>query len=323
MRTILAAIGSVALVGSALGQSLSERAAGALQQRAQAQSQNASRAAILGTLVYRDLTVTFPETPAREAINHLQTLLGITIVGRYSDDKTGIGIDPDTPISLTVQNQPALTVLEMVLGQCSSGDFDEEATWQLRDGFLEVGTKERLNSAREIRYYPVRDLLFQPPYFNNAPKLDIESALEQGQGGGGGFGGGGGGFGGGGGGFGGGGGGGGGGGRGGGGGSGSGGGLFGEPEDEDERPSEKELADELIEIIKSTVENEYWTEHYDAIRYYQGTLILRAPDYVHRQVGGYRFPIPRPLSSGASIDQRFVTFGDKQTDVAVAQLPGS
>ena len=36
-----------------------------------------------------------------------------------------------------------------------------------------------------------------------------------------------------------------------------------------------------------------------SIRYYQGTLIVRAPDYIQRQLGGYPFVV-RPMSSSMS-----------------------
>jgi hypothetical protein len=43
------------------------------------------------------------------------------------------------------------------------------------------------------------------------------------------------------------------------------------------------------------------------MRYYQGVLIIRAPDFVHRQIDGYQFaPVrPRARTTGA---KRYVTF---------------
>ena len=166
------------LASPALGQSLSERINYVMQQRAEAQTRSMTMGQMLSVLTYTDITVSFLETPARETFNYLQTVLGIPIIGRYTDDKVGHGIDPDTPITLDVVDKPALTVLELVLDQCE--EF-ESTTWQLRNGFVEVGTKERLSApaAREIKYYPIRDLLFEPPYFDNAPALDLATALNQ------------------------------------------------------------------------------------------------------------------------------------------------
>ena len=302
------------LASPALGQSLSERINYVMQQRAEAQTRSMTMGQMLSVLTYTDITVSFPETPARETFNYLQTVLGIPIIGRYSDDKAGHGIDPDTPITLDVVDKPALTVLELVLDQCE--EF-ESTTWQLRSGFVEVGTKDRLSApaAREIKYYPIRDLLFEPPYFDNAPKLDLATALNQTQQSSGGIGGGGGGSGGGG--FGG-------GGGGGGGGSGSGGSIFGDPGDERERKSEAEKAQEIIDLITETVEPDAWDINggdWATIRYYSGVLIIRGPDYIQRQIGGYPFAV-RPIARSRTASPRYLTFTGETTAVEVVGIRG-
>ena len=301
---------------NANAQNLRDRIDHMMNQRAREEANNNSKASLLGALLYTDITVQFNETPLRDAMNYMQTVLGINIIGRYNDDRTGIGLDPNAPITLSVTDKPALTVLEMMLSEASP---DEPTTWQLRDDYVEVGTKERLSapSAREIRYYPIKDLLFQPPMFDNAPRLDLDSALDQSQGSGGFGGGGGGGFGGGGGG----------GGRGGGGsgGGGSGGAIIGDPADEAPRPSEAELAQQIIDLIVETVEPEAWDVlggDWASIRYYQGTLIVRAPDYIHRQIGGYPFAA-RPVTRGAQVGsrvQRYVTFTGGVSDVQIVGM---
>ena len=329
-RFMLLVAGCGLLVAApAFGQGLSDRISQTMQNRAKAQANSSNKSHMLSVLMYSDITVEFNDTSARDAINYLQTVLGINIVGRYLDDKTGEGLDPDALINLDVVDQPALNVLEMVLDQC--GD-DEPTTWQLRNGYVEVGTKDRLSSeaAREIRYYPIRDLLFEPTYFDNAPELDLNSALNQGNGGGGrgggGRGGGGGGSGGGG--FGGGGGGGGGRGGGGGGGSGRGGGIFGDPEDDPDRMSEKDKAELLIELILEIVEPDSWVDNGGeaaSVRYYQGTLIIRAPDFIQRQIGGYPFatkPVRRSSPTARSA-RRHVTFAIDagHSNIRIAGMP--
>ena len=309
------------ITAPAFGQNLSERMGYVMQKRAQAESRNTSKARMLSVLLYTDVPVQFSETPARDAFNYLQTVLGINIVGRYNDDRTNEGIDPDTPITLDSVDQPALTVLEMILDQCA--DLDP-TTWQLRNGYVEVGTKERLGApgAREIRYYPIKDLLFEPLRFDNAPELDLDSALNQGFAGGGGGGGRGGGGSGGGGGFGGGGG----GGRGGGGGGsggGGGGGIFGDPGDDPDRRTELEKAQEVIDLILEIVEPDEWVENGGeaaSIRYYQGTLIVRAPDYIQRQIGGYPFATRPVRGSAQAGDRRYLTFTGAASNVQLAEF---
>ncbi|MGA0172068.1 MAG: hypothetical protein ACO3NL_00305 [Phycisphaerales bacterium] len=319
MRTILAAtLVSLAAAAPCLGQSLSTRLAGVAEQRQQSAAQ--TKAGLLGALIYGKVSADFVETPAKDAFEYLKTVLGVPMVVRYDSDRNATsGIDPDAPITLEVTQMQALEVLQLMLQQVE--DL-ESCTWQLRDGYIEVGTKERLSApaARELRMYPVRDLLFEVPYFDNAPDFNLNSSIQQGGagqgGGGGGSGGGGFGGGGGGGGFGGGGGGGFGGGGGGGGSGGGGGGIFGDPGDDPERKSTEEKVQDLIDVIIETVEPDAWVDNGgDAatIRFYQDVLIIRAPDYIQRQIGGYDFA-PRPPRR--AMGSRYV---DLTTSVGIAE----
>lgn len=310
---IAATVAPTLMNHDASAQNLSDRIREVARQRDAASARDTSQAALLGSLLYSDLSVDFDETPARDAFEYIKQLMGVDLVVRYSDDRSGIGIDPETPITLKATGKPALTIIEMMLDQC--GDFDP-CTWQLRKGFIEIGTKERLSlpSARELRMYPIRDLLFEVPYFDNAPEFDLSSSLQSGgggqggggQGGGGGGGGfGGGGTGGGGGGFGGG------GGGSGGGGGGGGGAPFGNPEGEPDRLSEDEKVQQIVDIILETIEPDAWQQNGGdaaSIRYYEGVLIIRAPDYIQRQIGGYPFAPRRQAAPAKPRNGRYVTF---------------
>ncbi len=265
----------------ASAQTMSERIAIVSQQRQAQRAQ--SKAGVLRAILTTGVSVKFQETKAKEAFEYLRSLLGVQMVVRWSNDPgASDGIDPETPITLEMNNAQALVVLERMIEMATT----EPATWQLRQGYLEVGTKARLNArgSQETQIYPIRDLLFEAPNFDNAPVFNLNQAVQQGAGqggGGGGAGGGGGGFG---------------GGGGGGGGGGAGGGApFGEPGEGPERRAASEKAEELIELIKSLVEPDAWLDDTVAsIRYYDGSIIVRAPDYIQRQIGGYGMVLPPP-----------------------------
>jgi len=240
---------------------------------APAPSRSLSRAMLHHRLTETDISVEFRETPAREVFKHLKIVLGVPIIGRYSDDKVGHGIDPETPITLAVTDAPAILVLELILDQCE--DIDP-CTWQLRKGYVEVGTKERLSApaAQVIKLYPIRDLIMIAPNFNNAPVLDLAVALNQTGGGGGGGGSGGGGFGG--------------GSSGGGGGGGTGGGaIISPPAEGPLRVEDFEFVQDLMDLIQDSVEPWSWEDRGGTARmsYLSGNLIIRAPDFIHRQLG--------------------------------------
>lgn len=247
---------------------------------------------MLQALGYTRMTFDFRETRAEEAWEKFREALGTNLIVRYLDHRTGVsGIDPDAPITLSVENRRAIEVIEMLVEQCA---VTEECTWQLRRGFIEVGTKDRLSvgQARETRVYPISDMLHEAPDFDNAPSLRLEDQL-------------------------------------------AGGwlvnpyirGWWGRPLDPSyygrfhsgtgfggtafavgrgHRPAgspqeEARSARELIEVITLVIEPDAWEQNggeWAAITYRDGSLVVRAPDYIHRQIGGYP-PVPPPVKKTA------------------------
>ena len=201
-----------------------------------------------------------------------------------------IGISPEDTVTLTLDNVPAEVALKRVIDQL--GDESERPDYAIEDGVIVVSSPDQLRKKTLTIVYDIRDLLFEVPYFDNAPDFNLGSALQQGQsggqgGGGGGMGGGGGGFGGGDGGFGGGGGGmGGGGGS---GGSGGGGGLIGDPGEDPERKSREELIEQITDIIQEQVDPEGWRDaggETGRIQELNGNLIITNTSRNHREIEG-------------------------------------
>jgi hypothetical protein len=124
------------------------------------------QAELIGVLTQTRLSVEFDGVPAREAFRSISAALRTPVLGRYSDDRFGHGIDPAVPITFMADDAPARLVLEMVLEQCATY---EPCIWQLRKGSIEVGTKERLSfpAAAETRLYNLRDLMLEPPRFES------------------------------------------------------------------------------------------------------------------------------------------------------------
>jgi hypothetical protein len=139
-------------------------AAGSASGQFQAPVDVEMRARLIGVLTHTRLSVEFDGVPAREAFRSLSAALATPIIGRYADDRFGHGIEPDLPVTFQLDEAPARLVLELILEQCT---LYEPCTWQLRKGFIEVGTKERLSwpAAAETRLYNIRDLMLEPPYF--------------------------------------------------------------------------------------------------------------------------------------------------------------
>ena len=286
----LVVIASIAAITApASSQTLTDRIAAIKKQRAaeqaaaQTRTELGPKAKLLQSLLYHKLTVNFDQTPARDVFDYLATTLGVNLIARYSDDTIAHGIDPETPISLSIEDMHALQVLELALEQCATA---EGCTWQLRTGFIEVGTKERLSTpiAQEVRTYPIDELVFAPTRFNNAPSVGINHLYPSypGYGGyahpytgrySGGYG------------------------------TGYGGSVG--PTTlapaADQRKSQR--AQEIVNLITDTIEPMAWTVNggnWATIRYRDGSLIVNAPDYIHRQIDGYPH-VPPPNTESQEV----------------------
>ncbi len=262
---------SVAVVTApAVAQSLQQRIAAVRAKQEKKETQG--RLKMLQTLIYRDLTVDFQQAPAKDVFEYFRTALDLNIVVRYGNDAAGYGIDPELPITLAAEKTPALVILELVLEQCSVID---DCTWQLRKGFLEVGTKQRLSvpAARELRWVPIDELVFEAPHFEDALDLRLDHAFPTyggaGYGNTGGF-------------F---------GGYGGGGYSGS---IKFSTNNSGDGKAQR--VQSLITLITDLVEPTAWTHNggdQATIRYRDGVLIIQAPEYIQRQIFGYpKVPAP-------------------------------
>jgi hypothetical protein len=168
------------------------------------------------------------------------------------------GLDREKKVTLNVKNRDALSILETVL-QKTKGDFGAGNTWQMTEyGAMQIGPREALNRDRRVEMYDINDLLSIIPRYSDVPEIDLNSVLQQSQGGGGGQ------------------------------------SPFTENNrgrDQDLRTREERAAD-IINIIVANVESEQWSDNGGeaaTIRHYNGTLIVNAPDYVHRQIVGYPY----------------------------------
>lgn len=269
--TLLMVVAIAALATPAQAQTLSERIAAVKAERARQveAAKPKPKVKILQSLLYTKLSVNFDQTTSRDAFEYLKTALGIKIIVRYSDDETGLGIDPQTPITFEAEKMQALELLNAVLEQCG---VSEACTWQLRNSFLEVGTKDRLSTSvtRELRTYPIRELLFETSLFIDAPSLDLEQLYQQqrrynsyprsGLTGSIGFGG---------------------------------------SSAKSNTRSMQQRAQEIVQLIIDNIETTGWEQNggdWASIRYHDGSLIVNAPDFIHRQINGYP-AVPKPAKS--------------------------
>jgi len=122
--------------------------------------------------------------------------------------------------------------------------------WQLtKSGSIEVGLKDDLSKKKYLVVYPAADLLWISIYFNNAPNLDISSALNQGGGG---------------------------------------GTVISDPEESPLR-ERRQAFDQLVEAITFIVEPGAWERNGGAwakihSNPFHGTVLITAPEFIHRKL---------------------------------------
>jgi general secretion pathway protein D len=199
-------------------------------------------------------------------IDYLQTQTDINFSVDW-EDLEAQGVQRDREVTIGVRDVDARTVLTELLTQVGG---DVRLAFAVGDGLLRIATKEKLDRDKFVLVYDIRDLLVNIPRFNNAAQLDPGQALQQAaQAGaqvGGGLGGGGGG-----------------------GAAGGGGQLFqgGQAGGRQENADQDALVEEIIDIIRQTVEPDSWRDvgGGDAsIRELNGQLIIYNTSDSHRQV---------------------------------------
>ncbi len=206
----------------------------------------------------RPITIEFEGNRLEEVMKYLIEVSGADLEPLWADDRNSEGLDKDFLVTMKAERLPMLTLLEKILDEAKT-DFSEN-TWQLTPfGTMEVGPKSRLNKRKRVQIYDVNDMLVEIPTYDQVPQIDLQSVLQSGQGGG------------------------------------SGQSPFRDNQQDmnnDDRRSKQDRAQEIIDLLVDLVEPDQWQDRGGeggSIRYFQGHIIVNAPDYMHRQIDGYAF----------------------------------
>ncbi|MFK7788017.1 MAG: hypothetical protein AB8C95_00815 [Phycisphaeraceae bacterium] len=194
------------------------------------------------------------------------------------------GIDPNAPVTLRLGKVPAEQVLKLIIQQIHPDPLaNDELLLDIQQWYVRIITKEDALRRSTTKLYFIGDLLMDIPNFDNAPGFDLNAALSNtNSGGSGGNSGGGAGR----------------------GGGNQGGGLFFADDNDDkgeERLTKQEKAERIADMIRNTIEPDIWRGNggeYGSVRYYRGMLIVKAPEFVHEQIGG---------ATGANINKKTTT----------------
>lgn len=265
-RSITLAIALSAMAGLALP------TGAAVAQDAAAATRTASPKRDTLMRLSRDITIDFESQRLADVVAFLESYTGAPFDALWLDDVSSTGLDPDMEVTLKANNIAVIDLVERLLGKASEDAGEPDSfTWQLaEDGSFEIGPKERLNQRKRLVIYDINDLIIEIPDYADAPEFDLQSVLQNSTGGGGG------------------------------------GGqspFSGQTQDRDVTPKE-DRANEIIALMTALVEPDEWVDNGGdgaSVRYFQNHLVVRAPDYVHRQLDGYPF-WPRNLTRATYSD---------------------
>lgn len=220
----------------------------------------------------RPMEISFENEPLSNVMTFIAEYTGADLDPLWIDNRNPIGLDKDMEITLKARGVSTLRVLEMVLDQADADlAYSGGSTWQMTDwGSMQVGPRERLMRKRRIEIYDINDIILEIPNYPDVPEIDLQQALQSNQGGGGQS-------------------------------------PFEDSDSEIERTTKQERAEALIDLITAVVEPETWDIGAD-IRYFQGTLIVSGPDYLHRALDGYRWWPARATNAGVVSGRRYVSF---------------
>lgn len=277
LSILLPAAGLAALVGGASLASAQTSAGASFVSTGNPQRDTLNR-------MMKPVTGEFKEQRVEDALKYIAELTGADIEPLWIDEQNTTGLDKEKQVSFKFSGISALKLLERLLEKCSDDTTGGGNSWQLTEsGAIQVGPKSRLNKYKRIEIYDINDMLLVVPDYTNAPQFDLQSVLQSNSGGGGGQ----------------------------------------SPFRDNQQQgtnlgpggvvikSREERAKDLQDLIVQLVDTEQWVDNGGdggSIRYYQGTLIVNAADYLQRQINGYPFWPQRQTTYGQSGGRRFVTF---------------
>jgi hypothetical protein len=203
--------------------------------------------------------VKFDGVSLSDAIDFLRDVSGANITVNWKALE-GSGVSKDATLNLKLRSISLRRALDLMLGE-TGGSGKIGFTYD--DNVIEITTQELIDSRMYTKIYPVQDLIMEIPDFTDAPNFNLSSNTQANQAG-----------------------------TGGGGSSSSSTSLFtgntGNSNNSKSGKTTTERANDLMDLIRSTVQPDCWVENGGkaAIHFFNGNLIITAPRSVLEAIGG-------------------------------------
>jgi hypothetical protein len=232
----------------------------------------------------RVVSADFADNTVEQCFKFVKDVSGVDLEILWSEGGNP-GLDKERTITLSAKNMTLLSLVEAILDKATSDLGPSQATWQMTDsGSMQVGLKTSLNTYRRLVIYDITDMLFEIRDKTNVPELDLQAAFQNTGGGGGGGGGGGSPF----------------------------GGGGGQQQPQQADPNRRQnIMNEVKNLITTLVEPQQWADgggDGGSVTIWQSSLLINAPDYMHRQIDGYPYWPNSTVVPASAAGGRYVTF---------------
>jgi len=253
------------------GQSFSQRIADyhKRQQRRQ-EADKGSRDRVQANILARRLSkvigpIQFKATPSRDAFAWWAKATDVQLIINWQAFANE-GIDPETPINLKLKLADATTVLRLLMQQTAQNE--QPLIYEVTPWYIRIITRSAALRRPVTRVYYIGDLLLRIPSFSNARSVGTDSSSDDDD-------------------------------------DDDSSNNDGGDDDDDSQGSLStiERAERIAQLIRDAIEPDIWVANggeHASISYFQQKLVVRAPMFVHRQIGGVtRSPIGRSRTAGS------------------------
>ncbi len=194
----------------------------------------------------RVISVNVQDTPAKNVFEHVARLGGLNLVADWRRLEQA-GIDTEQPINLIVRRVTVARALRVALMQMGES---RQLLIETHSSYAHLLTRRQANEQSVVKIYLIGDLLHRAPHFTEAPQFDLSKIA----------------------------------------GDANASGFFQREASADETgtTTRRERGEQFADLIRRTIEPDIWELNGGTsgrITYHEGRLIVRAPRYVHDQIG--------------------------------------
>lgn len=122
-------------------------------------------------------SASFADNTLEEVVRFVQTAGGLNMDVDWASLETA-GVNRSTTVSLNLTQVTYRQLLDRLVEKISGTDRLSRVDWAVLDGVVTIASDAKLRRNRVLVIYDVKDLLIDIPDFRDAPRIDLQQALQ-------------------------------------------------------------------------------------------------------------------------------------------------